>query len=409
MPVCAKFFINDKAMSLPKRFITFLFVTSLALAASGDEPQQQNPTVTTNKTDGRPLTQIAILLDTSGSMRGLIDQARCQLWNAVSELAKASRNGAPIKLEIAIYQYGCSPSVVRQVTGFTEDLDEVSRALFSLKIGGSKEFCGQAINQALDALEWTSAPSAYRAIFIAGNESFDQGKVNYGEALPKALSKKVLINSIFCDNKAKGNTALLPQWESAAQLVGGLSFQINHNHHLPELNTPFDARIRKLNTEMNATFVWYGDGGEEAAANQKTQDENMAKMSDHAFAARMSAKIGHLYHHAHHDLIDALDHKMVDLNKMPAAIMPDNLRAMSNKQRMAFLNQKIAERQKIRRKMADIISQRHAFVQQKMSQMPNTKTAKVNVLGDALVRAVRSQAIARGFEFEENRTAQVTK
>lgn len=100
---------------------------------------------------------------------------------------------------------------------------------------------------------------------------------------------------------------------------------------------------------------------------------------------------------------------MVDLNKMPAAIMPDNLRAMSNKQRMAFLNQKIAERQKIRRKMADIISQRHAFVQQKMSQMPNTKTAKVNVLGDALVRAVRSQAIARGFEFKENRTAQVTK
>jgi len=27
----------------------------------------------------------------------------------------------------------------------------------------------------------------------------------------------------------------------------------------------------------------------------------------------------------------------------------------------------------------------------------------------ALVRAVRSQAIARGFQFEENRTAQVTK
>lgn len=400
-------------MSLPKRILASFFLTSLGLSVSAHGQEQKEATIATKATEEKALTQIAILLDTSGSMKGLIDQARCQLWNAVSELATATKDGAPIKLEIAVYQYGsgslpANQGFLRQVTGFTDNLDEVSKALFSLHVGGSNEFCGQAISHSLDQLAWTSSPSAYRAIFIAGNESFDQGKVSYGEALPKALSKKVLINSIFCGH-TKGNEAILPQWKSAAQLVGGLSFQINHNHHLPEMKTPFDAKMRELNKKMNETFVWYGEGGPKAAENQAKQDANMAKMSDHAFAARMSAKIGHLYHHAHSDLIDALDHKMVDLAKMPEAKMPEMLRAMSAEQRMAFLEKKIAARQQVRIQMADVISKRHAFVQKKMSEMPGKDGQKMTVLGDALVRAIRVQAAARGFQFEQNRTAEVAR
>lgn len=400
-------------MSLRTRILASLFFTSLGLSASADEPgQKKEMTVAASKADEKALTQIAILLDTSGSMKGLIDQARCQLWNAVSELATASKDGSPVNLEIAVYQYGsgsipAEQGYLRQVIGFTDNLDEVSRALFSLTVGGSKEFCSQTINHALDELEWSSSPTDYRAVFIAGNESFDQGKVDFGEALPKALSKEILINSIYClQSKEKVAPS---QWVSAAQLAKGLPFEINHNHHLPEMKTPYDAKMRELNKEMNETFVWYGEGGEKAAKNQKMQDANMAKMSDHAFAARMSAKIGHLYHHAHSDLIDALDHGLVKLDKMPVAKMPEHLRAMSTEQRMAYLEKKIADRQKVRRQMADDISKRHAFVQRKMSEMTGAKNSQMMVLGDALVRAVRQQAMARGFQFEENRTAKVTK
>lgn len=399
-------------MSLRTKLLASVFFTSFVLAASAEETPKKEGVVSNNAAEESALTQIAILLDTSGSMSGLIDQARCQLWNAVSELATASREGKPIDLEIAVYQYGSrfipqQQGFLRQVIGFTDSLDEVSRALFSLEVGGDKEFCSQAINHALDELEWSESSSAYRAVFIAGNESFDQGKVNFGEALPKALTKEILINSIYClQSKEKVAPS---QWISVAQLAKGLSFEINHNHHLPEMKTPYDAKMRELNKQMNDTFVWYGEGGEKAAQNQKMQDANMAKMSDHAFAARMSAKIGHLYHHAHNDLIDALDHKMVTLDKMPAAKMPQNLRVMSAEERVAFLNKKLASRQQVRRMMADLISKRHAFVQQKMSEMPGANGQRMTVLGDALVRAVRKQAIARGFKFEENRTVGVSK
>ena len=127
------------------------------------------------------------------------------------------------------------------------------------------------------------------------------------------------------------------------------------------MKTPFDSQMRELNEQMNQTFVWYGDESHHVSENQKNQDANAAEMSDHAFAARMSAKIGHLYHHAHHDLVDALDHGTVDLATMPEAKMPSLLQKMSPEARMPFLEEKIAERDRVRRQMADVISKRHAL------------------------------------------------
>ena len=50
--------------------------------------------------------KVALILDTSNSMDGLIDQAKSQLWSVVNELAKARCDGQIPDLEIALYEYG---------------------------------------------------------------------------------------------------------------------------------------------------------------------------------------------------------------------------------------------------------------------------------------------------------------
>ena len=200
----------------------------------------------------------------------------------------------------------------------------------------------------------------------------------------------------------------MEQWEAAAKLTGGMYFQIDHNHHLPEMETPFDSRMRELNKEMNGTFVWHGEGSQHSARNQQVQDDNAAKMSDHAFAARMSAKIGHLYHHAHHDLIDAIKHGKVDLATMPEAKMPEALQKMTPEQRASFVEDKLAARDGIRRQMADVIAKRHTFLQRKMAEELGKEARAMTVLGDALVNAVRSQAIRKGFEFDQESMPQAS-
>ena len=53
-----------------------------------------------------PRIQLAILLDTSNSMDGLIDQAKTQLWNIVGQFSKTKLAGETPELEVALYQYG---------------------------------------------------------------------------------------------------------------------------------------------------------------------------------------------------------------------------------------------------------------------------------------------------------------
>ena len=380
-------------------------------ATAADMGELPNTNIATNNlTSNESLVQIAILLDTSGSMEGLVDQARCQLWNVVTELSKASRGDEASKLEIAVYQYGTesiskNKGCLRQVIGFTEDLDDVSQALFSLKIGGGDEFCGEVIDKALTDLEWNPASDVYKSIFIVGNEPFDQGTVTFGQALPKALSGSIVLNSIYCyDPKVKVAVKGMDQWEAAAKLTEGMYFRIDHNHHLPRMKTPFDSKMRELNRKMNETFIWYGNNSDKAANNQQAQDRNAAKMSDHAFAARMSAKIGHLYHHVHDDLIDAISHGVVKLDNMPVDKMPEALKKMTPEMREEFINTKIADRNRVRRLMAEVISQRHSFLQQKMSEQIGKEGKSPQVLGDALAKAVRSQTTQRGFKFSEGRT-----
>lgn len=55
-----------------------------------------------------PKIQVAVLLDVSNSMDGLIEQAKAQLWNMVSVMGKAKCNEITPKIEIALYEYGRS-------------------------------------------------------------------------------------------------------------------------------------------------------------------------------------------------------------------------------------------------------------------------------------------------------------
>ncbi len=138
-------------------------------------------------TQPKPRVQMAILLDTSGSMSGLIDQARTELWAIVNEFITAKRDGQAPELRVALYEYGksslpASEGYIRMIVPLTMDLDKISEELFALKTNGGSEYCGWVIKEATAALQWSGAPEDLKVIFIAGNEPFTQGKVKYQKA-----------------------------------------------------------------------------------------------------------------------------------------------------------------------------------------------------------------------------------
>ena len=152
-----------------------------------------------------PKIQLAILLDTSSSMDGLIDQTRNQLWQVVNEFASAKQAGKTPILEIALFDFGndgnaVSAGYVRRLNGFTRELDAVSQGLFSLTTNGGSEYCGYAIETAINDLQWSQSASDIKIIFIAGNESFRQGPIPYQRAVQLARQNGISINTIHAGN-----------------------------------------------------------------------------------------------------------------------------------------------------------------------------------------------------------------
>jgi len=222
--------------------VLLLFVTTTHFAT-------ENPS---NEKTNKQTIKVALLLDTSNSMDGLINQAKAQLWEIVNELSYAKYGIEKPNLEIALYEYGNSnlssrEGYIKQVLQFSNDLDEISEKLFSLTTDGGNEFCGQVIKTSLDELSWGKNKNDLRIIFIAGNEPFTQGKINYKDAISDAKEKNVIINTIFCGNYSNGISGM---WQDGAKLGGGDYMTINQDKKVVHIVTPYDDEIIILNKKL---------------------------------------------------------------------------------------------------------------------------------------------------------------
>ena len=346
----------------------------------------------------RPVIQIAILLDTSGSMTGLINQARTQLWKIVNELATTRRNGLQPQLEVALYHYG-TPSLgsrtgyIKQLLPLTRDLDAVSEKLFALTTNGGDEYCGHVIQTATNELKWSSSPDIYRAIFIAGNEPFTQGSVNYRKACKAAIARGIIVNTIHCGDEAAGIDG---KWKDGALLADGSYMCIDQNQKIVHIPAPQDHQIAELGVKLNATYIAYGAAGEASFARQARQDANAATASPSAAVQRAVTKSQGLYENAGWDLVDAMEEKDFDLSKVADKDLPENMRSMTPAQRTEHIATLAARRADLQKQINQLNAARQTFVAQKRKEMAAETGAKT--LDEALLSAIRHQAAQRGYE-----------
>lgn len=350
-----------------------------------------------------PKIQMAILLDTSGSMRGLINQARSQLWKVVNEFAAAKRGDQQPLLEVALYEYGhdslgAENGYMRQIVPLTDNLDKISEELFKLQIGGSAEYCGQAIDKASRELKWSESPRDLKCIFIAGNEEFTQGPVDFREACKASASKGVTISTIFCGPNDEGVKTM---WLEAAKLADGSYMNIDQNQEVVTVAAPQDKELAELSVKLNTTYVAYGaeEMRLESVERQAAQDANAASAGQASNAARAQFKGSHLYSNASWDLCDACRLGKVKLEDLKEDQLPENLRKMSVEERKAFIDKTIKEREEIQKQIKDLSAARIAFVAAEMKKQAAASPA-AETLDAAIIEAVRQQAVGKDFEFE---------
>jgi hypothetical protein len=348
-----------------------------------------------------PKIQLAILLDTSGSMNGLINQARTQLWKIVNELATAKQNGRTPDLEVALYEYGKSSipkdeGYLRQIVALTDDLDAISEQLFALTTGGGQEYCGQVIQAATSGLVWSKADDDLKLIFIAGNEAFTQGTVSYKAACSTAISKGITVNTIFCGPEAEG---IRTGWRDGAVLADGSFLHIDQNRRVAAIKTPFDQKLAELSGKVNRTFVFFGDKANRQylARRQVAQDKAAAKAAPSAAAERASFKSKKQYK-SKADLVEAVISGKVKLKDIKDEELPESLRKLSLVEKKAYIKGKDKERAAIQSEISKLSKQRTKYIaEQKRKQSESTPK---NTLDAAIIKAIRTQAKKKKFAFD---------
>lgn len=347
----------------------------------------------------KELVQIAILLDTSGSMEGLIEQAKSQLWKIVNEMALAKKKGASPQVEVALYEYGkdsipASEGYLRMIVPLSTDLDKISEELFKLTTNGGSEYCGQVIERATQSLQWAKSNDHLKVIFIAGNEPFTQGAVEYKKSCKEAISKGIIVNTIFCGSFQEG---IDTNWKDGADLADGKYINIDHNQVVVDIAAPQDAEIMALGKKLNETYVAYGTKGALSKTRQEAQDTNASSIAGSgAMVQRSVAKASKQYSNSGWDIVDAEKEGKVKVEELDEATLPEEMKKMSTKERKDYIEKKTKERAALQDKINTLRQKRDQYIAAKQKT-----SAEKTTLDAAVINAIKEQAKKKNYKFEE--------
>jgi len=342
-----------------------------------------------------PEIKVALLLDTSNSMDGLIDQAKAQLWQIVNELSYAKCNEESPNLKIALYEYGndnlnAEEGYLRQVISFSDDLDEISKSLFSLTTNGGNEFCGKVIKTALNQLNWGKDKDDLKIIFIAGNEPYSQGSVSYKEASKLAHQNDVTVNTIFCGDYNQGISSY---WKDGADLTHGNYMAINHNQATVHVASPYDDEILELNEKLNKTYVAYGKSGRIKMAMQAEQDTNALSYDKANAVSRTVSKSSRLYKNSSWDLVDADKEGDFSYDDLKDSQLPEELKGKSKAEIKSYVEKKRKTREKLQNEIASLNLKRRKYVTKQNNDTQNG-------LENAMINALKTQAEKKNYKWE---------
>lgn len=388
--------------TLLKSFMLILIITLFIFAKCENRTTDQKPDQLslTHQSEETPKIQVAILLDASNSMDGLINQAKARLWSIVNTLTTLKYNKETPTIEIALYMYGndglpSSEGYIRQILPFTRDLDLISAKLFSITTYGGSEFCGTVIKHSLDHLDWDRSEKSMKLIYIAGNEPFTQGSVNYRNAVGNAVEKGVFVNTIHCGTHEEGISGF---WQDAAIRGNGKYFSINSNKEIRYIITPYDDVISQCNVRLNNTYIYYGTMGAAYYSNQSQQDQNAAQFSTANVVERTVSKSKkEVYDNSSWDVVDNVKKNSKFLEEVDKETLPKEYQNLTTEQLQKEIDKKMKEREQIQKEIQDLSIKRQNYIDQKMKE---EKTE--DDFGLAINNSIKEFAKIKGYEIVNN-------
>ena len=377
-----------------------------------------------------PTANVAILLDTSGSMQGLIDQVRDGLWQTLNNLGEIKKDGKKAELRLALFEYGSGTVLseanhIQMLSPLTTDHTKIAENLFATKTTGSLEYAGAVISRAVSDLDWSTDREDFNSIVIAGNETINQGPVKPLDATFDALQKDILVNSIFAGSETiiagdfdgegcvfcptptipaepskprQTKNPIFSEWESMAKAGSGETINIDHNNSIPYIESPFDTRIVEITIETNKTFLPFGKVGQSEYDRMLELDRNIRNSGAGSYIGWVSYRGGSFGSatNAKWDLVTAMvENTEFDLSAVSETHLPKELKGLSLREKIAIVQSFIAKRKKLDEESKELNEKRRVFVEAELRELQG---ADEQNFAAAFKGIIIKQLIDKGFE-----------
>ena len=370
--------------------------------ANNSGPEGGRPIVDTLIGHQKPVVEVAFVLDTTGSMGGLIAAAKEKIWSIANSMAQA--DPAPeIRIGLVAYR-DRGDQYVTQVFDLTDDLDSIYGTLMDFAADGGgdgPESVNQALYDAVNSLSWGNDGQAYRTIFLVGDAPPHMDYNNeqkYPTILSEARKRGIRVNTIQCGTMAE--TAAT--WQKIAKLGQGSYFQVEQAGNAVAIATPFDDRIATLSEKLDATRLFFGDKAEKAAMELKRKaTDKLHSAASAASRARRAAfnltESGERNLLGDNELVEAVSSGRLELDDVDTETLPATMQAMSPKERKDMIKEYAELRRELSAELSDLAQRRDRFLTDEVKKSGGAKDSLDQLLYDA----VAEQASEVGIEYED--------
>lgn len=350
---------------------------------------------------GQPKIDVVFVLDTTGSMGGLIQTAKDKIWSIARTMASAQPT-PEIRIGLVAYR-DRGDAYVTQVVDLSSDLDSVYARLMDFDANGggdTPESVNKALYDAVHNVSWSQDPQAYQVVFLVGDAPPHTGyrdELQYPQILAQAREKGIVVNTIQCGDMP----ITMEPWQHIASLGQGRFFQVEQAGSAVAYASPFDADIAALSAQLDRTRLYYGTRAEKermegkVAATDKLNSfasvESLARRGAfNASPAGASNRLGEM------ELVDAISSGKVRLTELDDADLPESLKPLAPAAQEAVILQMTEERQQLTKQIRELADKRDLFLETKIAE----EGGATDSLDQKIYETVSRQAAKAGLSYE---------
>ena len=382
----------------------FTFTIGVAIATAWVFNRTEDPRIApVELSSNKPTMEMVFVLDTTGSMGGLLTGAKQRIWGIVNEVMQTSSLSS-VKVGLVAYR-DRGDQYVTQVLPLTEDLDKVYSVLTEYEADGGgdePEDVRRALAQGVAIAGWSQASANHAQILFLVGDAPPHDYADEADPLTTAdlaVKQGIIVNTIQCGNIPRTKQV----WEAIARRGQGQYFLIPSDGGVQTISTPYDDQLSQLGTRLGRTYLSYGGGAGLEGENYRAAQKHLSDSVEATVATRAApmaaaerslnkalnskAYIG--------DLLQDIENGSTKLEAVKSEDLPSELQKLSAEDRAKEIEKRLAERKEIRKQILSLSKQRSEYI---AAEQRKRSGGKQNGFDVAVSAALRQQLAKKGIK-----------